>query len=469
MISKAQQGMSLESKVCASPVFALRAHQHLLIASMLKDHATILEELVDGLGSPLHIVLPQIFVENVKKTQDVFKNFNLSGSIYFAKKANKADCFARACADDCRAGIDVSSSEELYKALAAGITGERIGVSGPEKSDRLLIESLRHRCRIVIDSLQELERLFILASNLNVRVCFLLRHLPKTQPNSRFGLDREEMDKALGFCLRHISILQLEGFAFHLSGYSIEERACCANEMVNLCLHAQENGLNHCYYVNIGGGLPVQYFAPELWEEFQKQTLPAGYHADKVFGGFYPYGVARAGSHALQDLLNFSLDCGQSLANKIRRHQIKLVLEPGRALLDQAGITIFDVLGVKERTHNSDSYAIITVKGSSFSLSEQWFNSEYLPDPVLLDWCESDSHFLACVGGSTCLESDMITWRKVPFRRPVRPGDRLVYLNTAGYQMDSNESCFHDAKLPKKVVMEFFDNEKGPRWRLDSV
>ncbi|MEV8419056.1 hypothetical protein AB0P45_36665, partial [Streptomyces niveus] len=31
-------------------------------------------------------------------------------------------------------------------------------------------------------------------------------------------------------------------------------------------------------------------------------------------------------------------------------------------------------------------------------------------------------------------------------------GDLLVYPNTAGYQMDSNESPFHDLAIPPKVV-----------------
>lgn len=133
-------------------------------------------------------------------------------------------------------------------------------------------------------------------------------------------------------------------------------------------------------------------------------------------------------------------------------------------MLDQAGITLFDVVGIKNR----EGYAIVTVQGSSLSLSEQWFNSEYLPDPVLLDHREG-TVFTACVGGSTCLESDMITWRKVAFPRAIEPGDRLVYLNTAGYQMDSNESPFHEAALPNKVVVELDGDGAALRWRLDGI
>ena len=59
----------------------------------------------------------------------------------------------------------------------------------------------------------------------------------------------------------------------------------------------------------------------------------------------------------------------------------------------------------------------------------------------------------------------MVTWRKVPFPARPRVGDLLVYPNTAGYQMDSNESPFHDLPLPPKVVLDRLGSR--PRWRLD--
>lgn len=71
--------------------------------------------------------------------------------------------------------------------------------------------------------------------------------------------------------------------------------------------------------------------------------------------------------------------------------------------------------------------------------------------------------------GSTCLESDMLTWRKIGFWRRVVPGDHLVYLNTAGYQMDSNESPFHEVDLPVKVVLRLGDGHDRPRWHLDTL
>ena len=46
------------------------------------------------------------------------------------------------------------------------------------------------------------------------------------------------------------------------------------------------------------------------------------------------------------------------------------------------------------------------------------------------------------MAGNLCLEQDMITWRKLKFEKIPKNGDYLIYFNTAGYQMDSNESKF---------------------------
>lgn len=45
----------------------------------------------------------------------------------------------------------------------------------------------------------------------------------------------------------------------------------------------------------------------------------------------------------------------------------------------------------------------------------------------------------------------MITWRKIKFDYLPEPGDYLIYYNTAGYQMDSNESNFHKIPLVKNL------------------
>ncbi|MFQ6200680.1 hypothetical protein [Streptomyces sp. NPDC000405] len=211
----------------------------------------------------------------------------------------------------------------------------------------------------------------------------------------------------------------------------------------------------------------MDYVGGADWRRFEESSRPEHFHAAKRFtGGFYPYHSPVAGADALRAVLA-AVPVGEdaTLAELLRGADVGLLVEPGRALLDQAGFTVFRVQGVKER----DGYAILTVDGSSLSLSEQWFGSEFLPDPVLVparrEAAARTGPYPACVGAATCLESDLLTWRKIPFPTPPAVGDLLVYLNTAGYQMDSNESPFHELPLPPKVVVE--PTADRFRWHLD--
>jgi diaminopimelate decarboxylase len=443
------------------PPFVLRGLRHHGVSALLNRQSALLESLVDGLGSPLHVLLPEVFEENVTALREVFAQSGAAVDILFAKKANKADCYVRSAAQ-LGVGVDVASVPELIAALAGGVPGHRIGVSGPEKDDTLHTLAVHHGCLVAVDSLSELRRLTAAAARARTTVRVLLRARPGSQPRSRFGMSAEELHAAVGLC--EDSAVTLRGFSFHLSGYSTAERAKTADEMIDHCLHARRHGSPSAEIVDIGGGLPVRYVDPHRWDAFLHQNQPGHYHTDREIEDFYPYGGQPA-VEAARDIMTHPVNDRDSLAQRAARDGVRFVVEPGRALLDQAGFTMFRVQQADER----DGYAIVTVTGSSFSLSEQWFGSEYLPDPELLAARPVGGDvFPACVAGSTWLESDMLTWRKIAFPRPVRPGDHLVYLNTAGYQMDSNESPFHDAPLPRKVVIRT-DGDGSPRWRLDGL
>jgi diaminopimelate decarboxylase len=449
------------------PPFALTALRHPAVAALLDSERALLESLLEGLGSPLHVVLPEVFEQNVAVLREAFAASGADADILFAKKANKANCYVRSAAE-LGIGVDVASAAEMVKALAGGVPGHRIGISGPEKDDRLHALAVQHGCLVAVDSLSELRRLAATARQARTTARVLLRTRASSQPRSRFGMAEQERRAATDLCAELADVVTLQGFSFHLAGYSTAERALAANEMIDHCADARRRGSPSAHVVDIGGGLPVRYVDPQRWSEFLEQNDPTHYHANKEFKDFYPYGGQPAGQ-AVRDIMGHPVADQETLAQRAAREGIRFIVEPGRALLDQAGFTLYRVEQVDDR-RDTDGYAIVTVAGSSFSLSEQWFGSDYLPDPMLLAPHPAPSEtFPACVAGSTCLEGDLLTWRKIAFPRPVRRGDHLVYLNTAGYQMDSNESPFHDVALPLKVVLRSDGDGNIPRWWLDRL
>ncbi|RSS54619.1 Y4yA family PLP-dependent enzyme, partial [Streptomyces sp. WAC06614] len=408
----------------------------------------LLPELAHAFGGPFHFLLPDAFDANLRALQNALTAAGVDGFVYYAKKANKAAVFVeRAAAGG--AGVDVASVGELREALGHGVRGEHLVVTGPAKVPVLLRLAVRHGALVAVDALDELDTVLALARALAPAggpgpARILLRCRPPQQPHSRFGMTDAELGTALDRCVRAGDGVRTEGFSFHLSGYALQPRADLAAQLVDRCLQARAQGLE-ADRISIGGGLPVSYTDADSWRTFLTGQHRRHYHAGRTFrtGDFYPYHSPEAGAHALAALLATRPEGhDRPLAGLLADAGVTLLLEPGRALLDRAGATVFRVQGVKDR----GDYLLLTVDGTSLSLSEQWFDSEFLPDPRLLpqDDRAPAGLYPASIGAATCLESDMLTWRKVGLTRRPRTGDLLVYPNTAGYQMDSNESPFHD-------------------------
>lgn len=452
-ITRAPDEAPNSASITAPP---LPAHRDEWERRLLAD-AHLLDDIAYAVGGPFHVLYPERVGANIDGFREQFRRHGVDGAIYYGKKANKSAAVVRMCAEH-GAGADVASVGELSSALAQGIRGHDLVVTGPAKSDELLWLATRHGALIAIDDPGELARLTGLGATARV----LLRVLPPDS-TSRFGMTDIELDTVLH--RTDPAPIRVEGFSFHLSGYDPIARSALAAALVGRCRHARALG-HPVTTISIGGGFGVDYLPATAWRAFTEERGPHWFHADKTFDSYYPYHQRPAGAAALAAVLDHG-----DLAKVLRAHAIRIAIEPGRALLDRAGSTVFRVQGVKTRTAQSVPYQLLTVDGTSLSLSEQWFDSEYLPDPVL--WPTRPGEVTpACVGAATCLESDMLSWRRIPLPRPAVVGDLLVYPNTAGYQMDSNESSFHDLPIPPKVLLSSgpdADPAQPPRlrWALE--
>nr|WP_156629350.1 alanine racemase [Agrobacterium vitis] len=419
-----------------------------------------LRQIGHAVQGPFHLIHPECFAENLLAFQAVLKRHEVRGRVYFGKKANKAAAWLREVAN-LNGAVDVASIPEFIHALANGITGARIGVTGAAKNDELLWLACRHNAIVAIDALDELERAIAIAAQSTTPMPVLLRVLPPSAQDSRFGLNERDLGLALKRCAETKQHIAMQGFSFHLDGYAVEPRAELALTLIARCLGARAMGLE-ASAISIGGGFACSFVSEEDWLVFKEACSPELFHANKTFSQFYPFYQSPAGADMLDAILSSSCAAG-NLAVELRSHQIELFLEPGRALLDGAGMSVFPVQGFKQ---NGD-YGLATVAGLSMSMSAQWVNSEFLPTPMLVQMGPErrQEPTRAAIGGSSCMEYDVLTWRKVAFEAPPRYGDLILYPNTAGYQMDKNESSFHQLPLPPKIVVSRQDNQFV--WRID--
>jgi diaminopimelate decarboxylase len=153
------------------------------------------------------------------------------------------------------------------------------------------------------------------------------------------------------------------------------------------------------------------------------------------------------GAAQLQEILHGAQGTLEETAAKLK-HPVVIDIEPGRAALEQAGLTVLRVRAVR----NIGSRQVVVVDGNSRDLADS-FGNEFLVDPVLVTTRHAAAEpFAAAIASNTCKEDDFLARRYIPLPFRPAPGDLLVYVNTAGYEMDSKESSFHRLPLPVKVA-----------------
>lgn len=157
------------------------------------------------------------------------------------------------------------------------------------------------------------------------------------------------------------------------------------------------------------------------------------------------------------------------MADVLRDNEIELHLEPGRAAVDQAGLTLARVVSVAVR--DGDQHVVLEMDRSNLSSGER----DFLVDPQLLPASHNldqaapvptapvplqSAPFAAYLLGNLCLPDDLISRRLVPFSRAPRPGDLLAFPNSAGYFMDFTESETLLQRTAAKVVVD----RRAGRW-----
>lgn len=445
----------------------LPAIVHPEVAEFIGQNTSKLFELTGAFGSPLHLVFPSIVGDNIESFRRAFSEQGTAGEILYASKANKSESILEAVAGK-DAGVDASSLYELRQALNHGVQGPRIGISGPTKDVRLIVLALQQNCTITVDSIGDLNQVIQIQEALNAphKAQLLIRLNDFGKKQSRFGISRSELTIAYQLLQDKTEYVDLLGFAFHLEGYSIEERAQAIATLIPEMENARRIDFN-CDTLDMGGGFTISYLDQETWQKFLEasRSTDSLFFNGKKFDSFYPYFNQFPKDAFLARILSNRTQTNGSIAEVLNRAGIKLVIEPGRALLDQAGITLMTVKDVKTTATGEQ---VVVMEANYTHLSEQLFNTDFIPDPILVQrsTTEETSPFVASVAGNTCMEIDMITWRKIGFKSKPRRGDLLAYINTAGYQMDTNESEFHGLPIPEKQSV--YKNKNEWKWKRDS-
>lgn len=328
--------------------------------------------------------------------------------------------------------VDVASGGEMHTALRAGVDPARLVLHGNNKSDVELDRALEVGVgRIVVDSMEELDRLDALAGARGLRAPVLLRITPgidaHTHEYVRTGQDDSKFGFTLSLGLADTALertlvcdnLELIGIHAHIGSqvFGIDAFVANAEIAIDLLAHWRDTYGVDLGEVDLGGGMGVAYAAED--DPVDVADLAAAMHAAVV---------ARTQVHGLA--------------------LPKVLVEPGRAIVAPTTLTLYRVGVVKDLPGLSRWVAVDG--GMSDNMRPALYGSVH---PVVLAGRDSEAQDGPVqLVGKHC-ESGDVLGKDLPLPRDVIAGDLIAAAVTGAYT-EAMASNYNRLPRPAAVLVE---------------
>jgi diaminopimelate decarboxylase len=350
-------------------------------------------ELAREFGTPAYVVAEDDLRARARAFTEALAARHADFDVLFASKAFPCTAVYRLLAEEGLA-CDVASGGELYLALRGGFDAGRIYFHGNAKSEAELREALEARVgHIVVDSLHDLDRLERVAAALGRRQEVLIRITPGVAGDTHHAISTGQADSKFGFApvdarvaierLAAAPHLELVGLHFHIGSQLLSLEPFRA--AVRMLAELGEFGVS-----NVGGGLGVAYVA----EDRPPSVVD---YVDAVVSAVH----AELG------------------------RDVRLLLEPGRALVANSAVTLYTVQTVKRNV----STWVAVDGGMSDNLRPMLYGSRY--EALIADRPLAPAEERCNVAGKHCESGDVIlrgAWLADP-----APGDVIVTPVTGAY------------------------------------
>jgi diaminopimelate decarboxylase len=349
-----------------------------------------LVDIASAVGTPFYCYSTARLIANYTRFAGAFEGQN--AGVCFALKANSNLAVIRTLAG-LGAGADVVSVGEMKRALAAGIPPDRIVFSGVGKTrDDLAAAVAAGIHQINVESVPELEALSAVAVELGREAPIALRVNPDVdaqthakiatgKKENKFGID---WDEARGVYARAAALpgIRPVAIAVHIGSQltSLEPFRAAFQRVADLFHTLRADGLG-IDRLDLGGGLGVAYHAEE-------PPPPADY-------------AAMIGS------ITGNLGC-------------RVTLEPGRALVADAGVLVTRVVYVKQ----GPTRRFVIVDGAMNDLIRPTLYDAWHPIRPVTEPAKGARKEKVDVVGPVCESGDFLALqRSLP---PVAAGDLLA-------------------------------------------
>jgi diaminopimelate decarboxylase len=269
-------------------------------------------DLAAAFGTPALIIDEVALRSRVRRYADGLAERWPNSLVVWASKSLPYTAIYRLMGDE-GIGVDVSGGGEIVMAIAAGVDPGKLVLHGNAKSDDEIALAIRERVgTIVVDNFDDIDRL---ERHVVGEQGVLVRVIPGVgadihsanatgRDDSKFGLSVPDARLAIER-LRSSNTLRLDGLHVHI-GSGISELEPFARSVEAL------GDLGEFAVYNLGGGLGARY----------------------TYGDHPP---------SIEEYLDVLTDT----ARKVLPASARLMIEPGRSLVAEAGVTLYRVLTVK--------------------------------------------------------------------------------------------------------------------------
>lgn len=396
-----------------------------------KGHLTIggvdVVDLASEYGTPLYVYDTALIKSMSKQFQDAFRKYNIKWQVAYASKAFSTIAMVQ-LADQCGLTLDVVSGGELFTALQAGMSAEKIHFHGNNKSVEELTFAIQSDIGIiVVDNFYELDIINKLANSMMKTVRILLRMTPGVEAHTHEYIMTGQEDSKFGFTLENGDVTK-----------AIYQALECNNiELKGLHCHIGSQIFN-----TEGFTLTIEKIYQHLdrWAkemQFEPQVLNVG-------GGFgirytnedTPLEVSEYIDVIVETILKEAATYGLSIP--------EIWVEPGRAIVGEAGTTLYSI-GSKKSIPDVREYVSVD-GGMADNLRPALYQAKY--DAIIANKANNPIDCEYSVAGKCCESGDMLIW-DIPLAKP-EAGDVLAVFCTGayGYSMAN-----HYNRLTKPAVV----------------
>lgn len=364
------------------------------------------KDLIKEYGSPLFVISEKTIRTTINQAKRAFQTRYPKVQFAWSYKTNYLNAVCHVFHQE-GSWAEVVSGFEYDKAISNGVDGKKIIFNGPDKNEADLTKAINNDSLIHIDHLDELYTVIELATNLKKKPRVAIRVNMDTgiYPMwDRFGFNYENGQAwdALNKIVRS-GKLELVGLHSHIGTFMLSPQAyaVAAGKLADLAIGIEDKFNLDVKYIDMGGGF------------CSKNTLKGAYlPGNDTNPSFDDYAEA-----ITTVLIN---------ANFKQDKLPLLILETGRALIDDAGYLLGTVVANK-RSSAGRRTTIIDI-GVNIMFTSFWYDHKITPAQPFTHYTED-----TVVYGPLCMNIDVI--RENVSLPLMNKGDQLVLHSVGAYNM----------------------------------